>query len=155
MQKENRLLGVSLLGGINFFILGLGSLLAFGYIYLNSGSQNFQALLTEMGKYLPQTNLKEEMVKKAILAQMVVALIFTLSGWGLLKRKEVARKATLWFAFFAVSIIFIACLFNPAIIRQGFLQIVYPGTLIIYLTNKKVEEHFSGSKKKAKTEAQN
>ncbi|MCF7908196.1 MAG: hypothetical protein K9L86_04945 [Candidatus Omnitrophica bacterium] len=154
MQKETRPLGVSVLGGINFFIFGLGSLLVFSYVYLNSGSESFKDLLAEMGKYLPEASLKEEMIKKAILTQVVIALIFTLSGWGLLQRKEIARKGTLWFAFLAVAITFTACLFNPAIIAQGFLQIIYPGALIVYLTNKKVEEYFNNSKNIANQEAQ-
>lgn len=143
---------MSLLGGVNFLILGLGSLLASALIYFRSDSQSFGVLLDEMGKYLPEAKLGEPIIKKAILTQMAVAAIFTVSGAGLLAGKEAARKGTVYFAFFAVAITFVAALFNRAIISQAFLQIVYPGALIVYLTNKQVEGYFLAASKKGKPE---
>jgi len=152
MSKQTRPIGVLILGGVNFLILGLGSLLVLAVVYFRSDSQSFGALLEEMGKYLPEAELGESIIKKAILTQMMVAAIFALSGWGLLAGKEIARKATVYFAFFAVAITFVAVLLNRSIIGQAFLQIVYPGALIVYLTNRRVEDYFVAASKEIKPE---
>ena len=142
-KKETRPLGVLLLGGFNFLILGLGSLFVLASLYFRSGSQSFQILLKELGKYLG-AEPEATMLKKAILAQMVVAGIFTLSGLGLLLGKEIACKITVYFSFLVVFLTFGAALLNGAIIQQAFLQIIYPGILIFYFTHKNVEGYFKG-----------
>jgi len=142
-KKENRPAGVLVLGGLNFLILGLGSLLVLSFLYFRSDSQTFTALLAEMAKYFG-AQPEVEVVKKVILIQMGVSAVFALTGLGLLLGKEAARKATVYFSFFVVLLTFAAALFNRGVVRQAFVQIIYPGILIVYLTNKNVEGYFRG-----------
>jgi len=140
-KKETKPLGVLILGGFNFLVLGIGSLFILASLYFRSGSQSFQALLEQISKYFG-ARPEAAMLKRAILAQMVVAAIFTLSGFGLLLRKEIARKITVYFSFLIVFLTFGAAILNGAIVREAFLQIIYPGILIFYFTHKNVEKYF-------------
>jgi len=140
-KKETKPSGVLILGGFNFLVLGIGSLFILASLYFRSGSQSFQVLLEQISKYFG-AKPEAAMLKRAILAQMVVAAIFTLSGLGLLLRKEIARKITVYFSFLIVFLTFGAAILNGAIVREAFLQIIYPGILIFYFTHKNVEKYF-------------
>jgi len=68
--------------------------------------------------------------------------------------KEWARKLTIYFCFFMVALVFISTILNPQLIGQAIFQIIYPGVLILYFTNKKVENFFipENSSEEAKEE---
>ena len=139
--------GVLVLGGINLFVLGFLFLLAsfFTYQELSVGGE---ALLSEIEKYIPDTEIQPQQLKVVILAQMVMAVIFCVSGGGIFYRKEWARRLTVYFSFFLVVMAFFSVLTVPGLVRQAILQVIYPGILIFYFTNKKVEKYFIEQKPK-------
>jgi len=139
--------GVLVLGGINLFVFGLLFLLAsfFTYQELSVGGDS---LLSEVEKYIPNTEIQPQQLKIVILAQMFIAVIFCVSGGGTLYRKEWARRLTIYFSFFLVVMAFFSVLTAPSLIRQAIFQVIYPGILIFYFTNKEVEKYFIGQKPK-------
>jgi hypothetical protein len=151
-EKTKAPLGVLLLGGFNFFVLGLFSLFVFGATYLNTQSQGSQKLLEEFRRYIPQSTINEEQFKVVLLLQLAISAVFALSGLGLLLKREWARRLTLYFSFFIVILAFLAVLVSTSLTTQAIVQVIYPGILIFYLTNKKVEQYFVPSKTKPQEE---
>jgi len=123
-------------------VLGVLSLGFFLLVYKDPSSEASKALLAELSKYIPGQTLTPEQFKSIILLQMFLAGIFLISGWGILSRKEWGRRLTLYFSFFMVILAAVAVLFQSSLINSALLQIIYPGILILYFTNKKIESYF-------------
>jgi len=142
MEQEEKLLGSKILGWINCFILGLFFLLLSLSVYIKATPHDV-AKVTEM---LAARQLAFEITfrqfKIACLYYAFFATIFFVSGLGILLKKEWARRLTVYFALFIVILIFLSVLLVPGLIGQALLQIVYPGVLILYFTNKNVEARF-------------
>ncbi|MFH1519856.1 MAG: hypothetical protein ABIE75_04715 [Candidatus Omnitrophota bacterium] len=141
-KRKKQPWGSLILGGFNFFVLGLLSLGIFLPVYFNPGSSASQALRGEFNKIISGGPLTTPQFKVIILSQAIIATIFLLSGLGILLRKEWGRRLTLYFSFFTVILTGVTALFNSLSINQAILQIIYPGILIFYFTNKKVESCF-------------
>lgn len=142
MRTLKRPLGVILLGGFNFIILGAASFISSLVLYINFSASKGYAPLSELQTYFPELTLTPEQLKAAVGLQMVVALLFAVSGLGVLLRKEWARKLTLGFSFVMALLALLTALANLAFIRQAVLQAIYPGILILYFTHKKVGSWF-------------
>lgn len=152
MKENKRILGLLILGGFNFIVLGILSLGFFLFIYKNPSSETGQILLAEFSKHIPGKDLTLEQFRAAVLSQIILAAIFLVSGWGLLNRKEWGRRLTLYFSFFMVILAAVTVLFRFSLINSAISQIIYPGILIIYLTNKNVEKVFNISRSQGETE---
>lgn len=148
IKEKKRPWGVAILGGINCFILGALSLILFYPLYRNPDSITSQALIAEVNKFLSGQILSSSQFKIIVLAQIAVALIFLFSGIGVLLKREWGRRLTIYFSFFTVIVTAVSVLFSSMLVNQAILQVIYPGVLIFYFTNKKVEEYFGGSPKK-------
>ncbi|MDP8289682.1 MAG: hypothetical protein P9M02_01775 [Candidatus Susulua stagnicola] len=146
--KKKKPLGLLILGGLNFIILGVFSLGFFSIVYMNPSSEISKTLLTEFSKHVPDQTLSIEQFKTIILSQIILAIVFLISGRGVLSQKEWGRRLTLYFSFFMVILAAVSVIFQPASINSAFLHIVYPGILIIYFTNKKIEKIFVFSQEK-------
>jgi len=144
--KEKKPLGILILGGFNFVVLGVLSLGFFFLIYNDPSSEASQSLLAELSKYIPDQSLTPQQFKSVILSQIILAVIFLVSGWGILNRKEWGRRLTLYFSFFMVILAAVSVLFQSSLINSALLQIIYPGILILYFTNKKIESYFIPAK---------
>ena len=141
MQKKPPL-GVLILGRINCFIFGLGFLFISLIVYFNINPQSF-AQVTEAFKASGlNLEITQEQFKLAILINAAVCAVFFISGSGILRRREWARKMTIYFSLAVVILTFIATIAQPAFIAQAILQVAYPGVLIFYFTNKEVEKYF-------------
>lgn len=140
--EQKKPLGLLILGGFNFVVLGVLSLGFFFLVYKDLSSETSKVLLTEFSKHLPNQTLTLEQFKTVILVQIFLAGTFLVSGWGILSRKEWGRRLTLYFSFFMVILAVVAVLFRAALINSVILQIIYPGILILYFTNKDVEKLF-------------
>lgn len=77
-----------------------------------------------------------------VVFQSIASIVFIISGIGLLLRKEWARKLILYFATVLVITAALSVLASASLLSHAFLQIIYPGALIIYFTNKKIEDYF-------------
>ncbi|MCK4519846.1 MAG: hypothetical protein KAT96_01610 [Candidatus Omnitrophica bacterium] len=148
IKEKKQLWGILILGGLNFFILGLLSLNFFLFLYQNPASPTSQALTAEINKFLSGEFLSAEQFKAIVLSQIIAAGIFLISGLGLLLKKEWGRRLTLYFSFFTVILAAVSVLFRSVLINQAILQVIYPGILIFYFTNKKVEAYFVPLKNK-------
>ena len=158
MGKVEKPLGVSILGGFNFFVLGLISLFSAFFVYLNIYSPSNEAVLEGSGqtafsstgqlvyeefkKYLPEETLNVAQFKAIIILQIIISVFFSIFGAGLILKKEWARRGTIYFSFLIVVIEFLLALMNPGLVKQAIFQIIYPGILIVYFTNKKIEGYF-------------
>jgi len=127
-------------------VLGVLSLGFFFFVYKDPTSETSKALLAEFSKYIPGQTLTPEQFKSVILSQIILAGIFLVSGWGILSRKEWGRRLTLYFSFFMVILAAVSVLFQSSLINSVLLQIIYPGILILYFTNKKIESYFVPAK---------
>ena len=145
---------MSILGGLNLFLFGAASFLLSFILYVNSDSSNTQGVLLELRRYFPEEALGPQQLKSIFAVHMGVAAFFAVTGFGLIRKKEWARRFTLYFSFLAVILIFIAAATNSAFISQALVQAIYPAVLIIYFTNKTVEQYFVPPKAE-KAEADN
>ncbi len=150
-QEKRKPLGILILGGFNF-VVGVFSLGFFFLVYKDPSSETTKALLAELSKYIQGQTLTREQFKLVILSQIVLAGIFLVSGWGVLRRREWGRRLTLYFSFFMVILVAVAVLFQSSFINSALLQIIYPGILILYFTNKDVEKAFVLPQKKKEVE---
>lgn len=144
LQKKP--LGVWVLGAVNLLLFGILSFLFALQIYLNASSRQGKIILEEVERNFSGVSLDPGQLKTAAALQMVIALVFAVSGYGLLARREWSRKYTLYFSFFMVVVAFLTALFNPGLIGQATFQVIYPGIMIIYLTGKKTERFFALTK---------
>ncbi len=133
-------------------MLGILSLGFFLLVYKDPSSEVSKALLAELSTYIPGQTLTPEQFKSVILSQIFLAGIFLVSGWGILNRKEWGRRLTLYFSFFMVILAAVSVLFRSSLINSALLQIIYPGILILYFTNKDVEKLFVPPQKKKEVE---
>ena len=144
--QKKKPLGILILGGFNFVVLGVLSLGFFFLVYKDPASETSKTLLAEFTKYVPDQTLTQEQFKSVVLSQIILAVIFLVSGWGILSRKEWGRRLTLYFSFFMVILAAVSVLFQSSVINSALLQIIYPGILILYFTNKKIESYFVPTK---------
>ncbi|MDD4182414.1 MAG: hypothetical protein PHT53_01130 [Candidatus Omnitrophica bacterium] len=138
MQPKKKPVGVIVLGMFNLVVLGMIQLITF---LMPQNWQMIQKMLKESGI---NVNLSPSLLKTMIVIQSVVSLVFIICGAGLLFKKEWARKFTVYFAFSIAALVLISVLLSPASIRQAVVQIIYPGILIIYFTNRNIEDYFRG-----------
>lgn len=138
MQPKRKPVGVLVLGTFNLVVLGVIQLITFLI------PQNWQIISKMLKESGISVAISPALIKVMIIVQTAVSLIFIVGGIGLLLRKEWARKLTVYFAFIMASLVLLSALLAPAAIRQAMLQIIYPGVLIIYFTNKNIEEYFRG-----------
>ncbi len=138
MQSKKKPVGVIVLGLFNLVVLGLIQLITF---LIPQNWQMIEKMLKESGI---NVNLSPSLLKIMIVIQSAVSLIFIVCGAGLLFKKEWARKFTVYFAFIITALVLLSVLLSPASIRQAVLQIIYPGVLIIYFTNRNIEDYFRG-----------
>jgi hypothetical protein len=136
METKKRPLGVTILGTFNLVVLGTFSLL------FTLSARSWQAVLALLKERNTNIILDQNMIKTAALLQILVALIFMTSGAGLILGKEWARKLTVYFALLIVILALALVFFIPSFIKEAISQIIYPGILILYLTNKNVEDYF-------------
>jgi hypothetical protein len=139
--QQKKPLGVFILGGINCFL---------GTLSLVQSFQTNPEDVTTFLKLLKNNNITIDMTSDQfkgynIVAFVAAAIILT-SGLGLLRRKEWARKMTVYFSFIMAAIIFLTVILQPAFISLVMAQVVYLGVFIVYFTNKKVENYFTGGK---------
>jgi hypothetical protein len=146
MDEQKKPIGVSIIGWLNcvvfgalFFFMSLSS-------YLKATPQDLEKITEIFKNQGISAPITYQQFKIACLFYIGIASIFFLSGLGLLLGKEWARKLTLGFAFLAVIVVFLAVLISPGLIQQAIMQIIYPGILIVYYTNKNVEAYFKNSK---------
>lgn len=145
-QEGKKPLGILFLGGFNFVVLGVLSLGFFFLAYKDPTSEASKALLAEFSKYIPGQTLTPEQFKAVLLSQIFLAGVFLVSGWGILSRREWGRRLTLYFSFSMVILAAVSVLFQSSLINSALLQIIYPGILILYFTNKKIESYFVPAK---------
>jgi len=136
MQQKKKPVGVIIIGTFNLVVLGIIQLITF---LIPQNWQIIDKLLKENGV---NVNLSPSLLKIMIIIQSAVSLIFIICGAGLLLKKEWARKFTVYFAFIIAALLLLSVLLSPASIRQAIFQIIYPGILIIYFTNRNVEDYF-------------
>jgi len=142
MDEQKKPLGVSILGWINCLVFGVLFFFMSLSSYLKATPQDLEKITEIFKSQGISSPITYQQFKIACLFYIGIALVFFLSGFGLLKKKEWARKLTLGFAFLTVVVVFLAVVISPALIQQAIMQIIYPGILIIYFTNKNVEMYF-------------
>lgn len=143
-------LGVIIFGRINCFILGALFFLFFLAAIFKVTPQNLEEALESLklksGGIDQAINFKQ--FRFSLFVHMFVSLMFFISGEGILRRKEWGRKLTLALSSGIVFLVFISVLFQPFLVQQAVIFIIYPAALILYFTNKNIEKYFYPSKGK-------
>ena len=142
-KDKKRPVGVLLLGGINLFVFGILLFLIFISAYFNITSKDLAAVTDILKRQNIETAVTLAQFKSASIIQSIISIFFIVSGWGILLRKEWARKATVYFSFGWVLTVFLIFISHPSYISYLFLQVVYPGILVLYFTHKSIIEYFS------------
>ncbi|MEI8349401.1 MAG: hypothetical protein WCI77_04545 [Candidatus Omnitrophota bacterium] len=148
-QQEEKLLGSTILGWINCFIFGLFFLLLSLSVYMKATPQDLVKVTEVLKARQVVFDITFRQFKIACLYYAFFSSIFFISGLGILLKKEWARKLTIYFALLIAILIFLSVLLVPGLISQAFLQIVYPGILLLYFTNKNVEARFKAARARA------
>ncbi len=76
------------------------------------------------------------------LTQLVVAIFYIATSLGLMKYKNWARVAVIYFAFFGVVLLVVSS-FAQGVGFLTFVQAFHPGAMIVYYTNKNVATFFT------------
>lgn len=97
-------------------------------------------LLQKKGVFLPAENLEE--FRGVLKVQAVMAVMFIVSGVGILRQKEWGRRFTVYFAFFLLVLVLVSIISVPATLAYLVFNIFYPGVLVLYFTNQHIGEHF-------------
>lgn len=138
--------GILILAGLNAVLFGLFSLLlilSILFIFPSSFRENISKILE---KELAAESISQKQLKAFLGTQVLVSVIFLISGIGLFLRKEWARKFTVYFSFMFILLAFLSTLGQPGLIKNTFLNLIYPAILIFYFTNKKVQVYFKDRK---------
>lgn len=145
LMPKRMLLGVTIIGWVNFAILGLLGLIAFAFTYfaIDGNAAYRDMIMKEIKNQYANVQINYNYIKVGIAVQMVLFVLNIISGLGILMRKEWARRMTIYCAFAIVFIIFLAVIAKASFINQAIIHIMYPGLLIIYFTNKDVEKYFN------------
>lgn len=137
-QKKRTPPGVFILGGLNC-LLGFATLIQ----SINTRPQDLESFQEVFkNKHLP-AQITLEQLKFYNVISAVMAIIFLISGLGIVLRKEWARKLTIYFSFAIAAFMFMTVITQPALIGLVIFQAIYLGIFIIYFTNKNIEEYFS------------
>lgn len=140
-MKKKIPLGVLIFAGINTFIFGLLTvLISLAALCIPSVFENMQEIFKPRGT--PWDTLTSPQVKMVFGIQTIIALLYFILGIGVFLRKEWARKVTVYFSFSMLIMVFFSAITQPALISQSVLNAVYPALLIVYFTQKKIEEWF-------------
>jgi hypothetical protein len=129
--------GILFLGGLNCFFsfLSLASLIGFD-------RQDFQRFL----EAVPQSQLTEKItyhdVQFANNISLLIVVIFLVLSVGILMLREWGRRGIVYFAATSAIILLIASIMQPAMASIAIIQLIYPGILLFYFTNSKVENYF-------------
>jgi hypothetical protein len=146
MQRNNKPLGVLILGGISCFGLGLFffilSLAAF-FSATPEDTDQLNALIQKKGLDITLTTEHFKMISAF---QVATSCMFFIVGRGILLGKYWARNTMIYVSFFWAFVLFAAAIINPSFIQYFIVQMVYPGVLILYFTNKNVERYFVAQK---------
>ena len=142
MEEKKGPLGVLILGSINCYFFGLLLFTASILSYLTTSEEAFYRILPLFENRGLGVGMTYQNFKTANLLQAAVSVIFFLSGFGLLKKREWARKLTIYFSLVWALVYVGASIIYPPSIKYLTLQFLYFGGLIFYFTNKKVEQYF-------------
>ena len=141
-MTTKRPLGVLILGSINCFVLGLIFLLFSISAYFSTTPADFEKVSEVIKSQGIEFDISFEKFKQAALFDSLLFVFFLISGIGLLFRKPWAPKFTVYFSFAWALLVFLVSLAHTAFLRQMLLQIIYPGILIVYFSNKEVVKYF-------------
>ncbi|MFH1504582.1 MAG: hypothetical protein ABIH08_04245 [Candidatus Omnitrophota bacterium] len=144
-------IGILVLGGLNCFFLGFIFFVSSLINYFKITPEEFDKILQtfrSLGVQASpgQAEITYQQFKPYSFIPIIIALVFFISGSGILFRKEWARKLTVYFSFTAAIFIFFTVLAQASLIRLVIAHIVYLGVLIIYFTNKNVEGYFTATR---------
>ncbi len=147
-QTGNIPLGSVILGRINCFFFGILFFGVFLSVYTKISPEKFEIIIQILKNKGFYQEVTIEQFKLSLIVYMISSCIFFISGLGLLLKKEWGRILTLIFGFIIVIFTLLSVLAQPAFIKQAIVFTIYPGILIFYFTNKKVEKFFKILKKK-------
>ena len=142
MDQRNKPLGVLILGGVSCFGFGLLLFILSITALLTATPEDTRQVSEMFDEKGLSISITHEHFKIASAIQAIVSVVFFVCGRGLLLGKDWARKLIIYFSFGWGALIFITSLLNPSFMKHLIVQMVYPGVLIIYFTNKKVEQYF-------------
>ena len=141
-EQPKRPTGVAVLGGLNCFLFGAVWLLVLSFVYFRLDPQTWETTLDVLSDRMGQINIDYAKFKKAVSFQMLLSAVFGVSGAGVLMRKEWGRRTTLCLAFLILVLVLVSAISYPAVIPQMLFHILYAAAMIVYFTNKQVEQYF-------------
>ncbi|MCM8787336.1 MAG: hypothetical protein NC935_04705 [Candidatus Omnitrophica bacterium] len=142
MRNNKKPIGVLLFGSINCFLLGFLPLFMFLFTFFKINPSHIEQLVElfkNKGIIIQITYQKFRIIN---IIYILIALIFFISGLGLLFKKNWGQKLTVYFSFFWLLLISFSALINPSLIRYLFINAIYPAILILYFTNKNIQNYF-------------
>ncbi|MDD5194585.1 MAG: hypothetical protein PHQ96_02785 [Candidatus Omnitrophica bacterium] len=142
MDNNKQPLGISIFGGLNCFVFGFFFAAIFITTYLKTTPQDLNTITTLFKSKGFAVQITYRQFKILNIIYIITSCVLAASGAGLLLKREWARKVTVLGSFAWLALISLAAILNSALITQLIVYCFYPGALVIYFTNKKVENYF-------------
>ena len=138
MKKK---LFINIFGFINFLFFGVLGLITsiLIYFYPEKILNKFKEVLVEKSNLV---EISKNYINTANIINIIFSILFLISGIGLILKKEIIRRFTIYFSFLFLILFFLSALVNAAFITNIIIFVIYLIILILYLTSKDIQKYF-------------
>jgi len=138
MKKK---LFINIFGFINFLFFGVLGLITsiLIYFYPEKILNKFKEVLVDKSNLV---EISKNYINTANIINIIFSIFFLISGIGLILKKEIIRRFTIYFSFLLLVLFFLSALVNYVFINNMIIFVFYLITLILYLTSKDIQEYF-------------
>jgi len=138
-MKKN--LFINIFGFINFLFFGVLGLITsiLIYFYPEKILNKFKEVLVEKSNLV---EISKNYINTANIINIIFSILFLIRGIGLILKKEIIRRFTIYFSFLFLILFFLSALVNAAFITNIIIFVIYLIILILYLTSKDIQKYF-------------
>ena len=132
---------INIFGFINFLFFGVLGLITSILIYFfpEKTLSKFKEALADKSNLI---DISRNYITTANIINILFSIFFIISGIGLILKKEIIRRFTIYFSFLLLVLFFLSALVNPAFIGNMIIFVFYLIILILYLTSKDIQRYF-------------
>ncbi len=110
--------------------------------YFTLDYRRFLDTLQRMGQAGIQAGINQDQIKIINNVSLILSVFLLLSGIGLFYRKEIARKAMVYFSIFIIIVFILVAIAQPRSIILAFPQFLFFSIVALYFTKKNIKDLF-------------
>lgn len=142
MDTNRKPLGVVVFGGLNCFFFGIFLAFSSLIVYCGITPQSYSQINDILVRQGLNSTIPYEQYKIKVLLMAILALVFFISGLGVIIKREWGRKLTVYYSFALVIWMVTKAISAPDFIDTAFMRALYPAMLIFYFTGKRATQFF-------------